>query len=55
MKPQSLQDLEGMNQKFVTLAQAIPADKFTWRPADVPAPLLPSSSTLPVNATAFSL
>lgn len=34
MKPQSLQDLEGMNQKFVTLAQAIPADKFTWRPAD---------------------
>ena len=33
MKPQSLQDLEGMNQKFVTLAQAIPADKFTWRPA----------------------
>jgi uncharacterized damage-inducible protein DinB len=34
MKPQSLQDLEAMNQKFVTLAQAIPADKFTWRPAD---------------------
>jgi uncharacterized damage-inducible protein DinB len=34
MKPQSLQDLDILNQKFVALAQAIPADKFTWQPAD---------------------
>jgi uncharacterized damage-inducible protein DinB len=33
MKPQSLLDLEGMQQKFVALANAIPADKMTWRPA----------------------
>jgi uncharacterized damage-inducible protein DinB len=32
MKPQSLLDLENMQKKFVTLAQAIPADKYTWRP-----------------------
>lgn len=33
MKPQSLLDLETMQKKFVDLANAIPADKLTWRPA----------------------
>jgi uncharacterized damage-inducible protein DinB len=33
MKPQSLLDLEAVNKKFVSLAEAIPADKFTWRPS----------------------
>ncbi len=33
MKPQSLLDLEGMQQKFVALANAVPADKMTWRPS----------------------
>lgn len=32
MKPQSLQDLETMQKKFVDLAKAFPADKLTWRP-----------------------
>jgi uncharacterized damage-inducible protein DinB len=34
MKPQSLLDLEDMQKKFVTLAQAIPAEKYTWRPSE---------------------
>jgi uncharacterized damage-inducible protein DinB len=34
MKAQALADLDAVNQKFVALAQAIPVDKFTWRPAD---------------------
>ncbi|HXN74582.1 MAG TPA: DinB family protein [Candidatus Acidoferrales bacterium] len=34
MKPQSLLDLETINKKFISLAEAIPADKFTWRPAN---------------------
>jgi uncharacterized damage-inducible protein DinB len=34
MKAQSLLDLETMQKKFVDLANAIPADKLTWRPAD---------------------
>jgi uncharacterized damage-inducible protein DinB len=34
MKAQSLQDLDDMHKKFVSLAEAIPADKFSWRPAD---------------------
>jgi uncharacterized damage-inducible protein DinB len=34
MKPQSLLDLDGMNKKFVSLAEAIPAEKFNWRPSD---------------------
>jgi hypothetical protein len=34
LKPQALQDIEQMQQKFVALAKAIPADKFTWRPGD---------------------
>ena len=34
MKGQSLVDLDAMNQKFVALAQTIPADKFAWRPAE---------------------
>src|ERR1700674_885234 len=33
MKAQSLLDLEGMQKKFVDLANAVPADKFTWRPS----------------------
>src|SRR5580658_8235154 len=33
MKPQSLLDLETMQKKFVDLANAIPADKLTWRPS----------------------
>jgi uncharacterized damage-inducible protein DinB len=34
MKAQSLQDLDDMHKKFVSLAQALPADKFTWRPGE---------------------
>ncbi len=34
MKAQSLQDLDDMHKKFVSLAEALPADKFTWRPGD---------------------
>jgi uncharacterized damage-inducible protein DinB len=34
MKPQSLLDLDGMHKKFVDLATAIPADKYSWRPAE---------------------
>jgi uncharacterized damage-inducible protein DinB len=34
MKAQSLVDLDDMHKKFVTLAEAIPADKFTWRPGE---------------------
>jgi len=33
LKPQSLLDLETMQQKFVSLAEAIPPDKLTWRPS----------------------
>jgi uncharacterized damage-inducible protein DinB len=33
MKAQSLQDLDVLHKQFVSLAEAIPADKFTWRPA----------------------
>jgi uncharacterized damage-inducible protein DinB len=32
MKAQSLADLERVQQKFVDLANALPADKLTWRP-----------------------
>jgi uncharacterized damage-inducible protein DinB len=34
MKAQSLQDLDDMHKKLVRLAEAIPADKFTWRPGE---------------------
>lgn len=34
MKPQSLQDLDIMHKKFVDLATAVPADKYSWRPAE---------------------
>lgn len=34
MKAQSLLDLDDMHKKFVRLAEAIPAEKFTWRPGD---------------------
>jgi uncharacterized damage-inducible protein DinB len=33
MKAQSLADLQGVQKKFVDLANALPADKLTWRPA----------------------
>jgi uncharacterized damage-inducible protein DinB len=33
MKAQSLLDLENVHKKFVDLANAIPADKFMWRPS----------------------
>jgi uncharacterized damage-inducible protein DinB len=33
MKAQSLADLQAVQKKFVDLANAIPADKFTWRPS----------------------
>jgi len=32
MKAQALVDLQQMQQKYVKLAEAIPADKYTWRP-----------------------
>jgi len=34
MKPQAVLDLQQMQEKYVGLAQAIPAEKYTWRPAD---------------------
>jgi uncharacterized damage-inducible protein DinB len=34
MKGQSLVDLDDMHKKFVRLAEAIPAEKYTWRPGD---------------------
>jgi hypothetical protein len=34
MKAQSLLDLERVQKKFVDLANAVPADKLTWRPSD---------------------
>lgn len=33
MKGQALLDLETMQKKFVELANAVPADKLTWRPS----------------------
>jgi len=33
MKAQALLDLQGVQKKFVDLANAIPADKLTWRPS----------------------
>lgn len=32
MKAQALVDLQGMQKKYAELAQAIPADKFNWKP-----------------------
>ncbi|MFZ0736096.1 MAG: DinB family protein [Candidatus Acidiferrales bacterium] len=34
LKPQALEDLKDLQRKFVDLAGAIPADKYTWRPAE---------------------
>lgn len=34
MKPQSLLDLDQMNQKFIMLAQTVPQEKFNWHPSD---------------------
>src|SRR3984957_18673954 len=33
MKGQSLADLQGVQKKFVDLANALPADKLAWRPS----------------------
>jgi uncharacterized damage-inducible protein DinB len=33
MKAQSLLDLDIQNKKFISLAEALPQDKFTWRPS----------------------
>jgi hypothetical protein len=33
LKPQALVDLQALGNKFVQLAEAIPASKYTWRPA----------------------
>ncbi len=33
MKAQALLDLEAVQEKFVNLANALPADKLTWRPS----------------------
>lgn len=34
MKAQSIEDLKDMQKKFVSLATAIPAEKYTWRPGE---------------------
>jgi uncharacterized damage-inducible protein DinB len=34
IRPQALFDLEQMKQRFVCLAEAIPADKYNWRPEE---------------------
>jgi uncharacterized damage-inducible protein DinB len=34
MKAQALLDLEAVQKKFVDLANAVPADKLTWRPSE---------------------
>jgi uncharacterized damage-inducible protein DinB len=34
MKAQAALDLQQLQDKFVSLAQAIPADKYTWRPSE---------------------
>lgn len=34
LRPQVLFDLDQMQQRFIALAEAIPADKYTWRPSD---------------------
>jgi uncharacterized damage-inducible protein DinB len=33
MKPQSLEDLGDLHKKFTSLAEAIPADQYGWRPS----------------------
>jgi hypothetical protein len=33
MKPQAILDLQEMQKKFTALAEAIPADKYAWRPS----------------------
>ena len=34
MKPQAVLDLQQLQEKYVNLAEAIPAEKYTWRPSD---------------------
>jgi uncharacterized damage-inducible protein DinB len=34
MKAQALFDLDDLQKKFVSLAEAVPAEKYSWRPAD---------------------
>lgn len=53
LKPQALQDLQQMEKKFVSLATAIPADKYTWRPA--PDVRSFSEVFLHVSATTYQL
>src|ERR1700719_1952556 len=34
MKAQAIYDLQDLQKKFVGLAEAIPAEKYSWRPAE---------------------
>lgn len=34
MKAQAIEDLQQLQKKYMELAEALPADKFTWRPGD---------------------
>jgi len=34
LRPQVLIDLDTLSKKFISLAEAVPADKYTWRPAE---------------------
>jgi uncharacterized damage-inducible protein DinB len=53
LKPQALLDLQQMQKKFVGLATAIPAAKYTWRPA--PDVRSISEVFLHVSATTYQL
>jgi uncharacterized damage-inducible protein DinB len=53
LKPQALQDIEQLHQKFVALAKEIPADKFTWRPGDGVRSI--SELFLHVSSTSYAL
>jgi len=53
LKPQALQDLQVMQKQFADLAEAIPAEKFTWRPGEGTRSV--SEVLLHVASTNFSL
>jgi uncharacterized damage-inducible protein DinB len=53
LKPQAALDLEDMKKKFVQLAEAIPSDKYTWRPG--PDVRSISELFLHVSATTYQL
>ena len=53
LKPQALLDLDQLHQKFVALAKAIPADKYTWRPGDGVRSV--SELFLHVSATSYAM